>query len=221
MTAMRVCAVLFMLGAVAAAGSRGFAADADKGTADGSADVNLTPQEIAEKEARKACKVDICRALHTKDASGDIACHVIKSWRKEQLTKLVSRLKVTWPYDGAQCSMELNVKRDDLARAMREPKVAIEFQKHTVTCTIASEKKGATEFKFDLTPKVTFENGKAIKAHANWGKVDAPMLIKSAMWTATAADNTVNLLSGTIVDEVNDFVSKRCDEVKDQWAVQH
>jgi hypothetical protein len=221
MTAMRVCAVLFMLGAVAAAGSRGFAADADKATADSSADVNLTPQEIAEKEARKACKVDICRALHTKDASGDIACHVIKSWRKEQLVKLVSKLKVTWPYDGAQCSMELSVKRDDLARAMTEPKVEIEFQKHTVTCTIASEKKGATEFKFDLTPKVTFENGKAIKAHANWGKVAAPTLIKSAMWTATAADNTVNLLSGTIVDEVNDFVSKRCDEVKDQWAAQH
>jgi hypothetical protein len=221
MTTMRVCAVLFMLGVVAASGSRGFAADADKATADSSADVNLTPQEIAEKEARKACKVDICRALHTKDASGEIACHVIKSWRKEQLAKLVSKLKVTWPYDGAQCSMELSVKRDDLARAMTEPKVEIEFQKHTVMCTIASEKKGATEFKFDLTPKVTFENGKATKAHANWGKVEAPTLIKSAMWTATAADNTVNLLSGTIVDEVNDFVSKRCDEVKDQWAAQH
>lgn len=221
MTAMRVCAVLFMLGAVAAAGARGFAADTDKATADSSADANLTPQEIAEKEARKACKVDICKALHTKDASGDIACHVIKSWRKEQLAKLVSKLKVTWPYDGAQCSMELSVKRSDLAQAMTEPKVEIEFQKHTVTCTIASEKKGATEFKFDLTPKVTFENGTATKALANWGKVEAPTLIKSAMWTATAADNTVNLLSGTIVDEVNDFVSKRCDEVKDQWAVQH
>lgn len=221
MTAMRVCAVLFMLGAVAAAGARGFAADTDKATADSSADANLTPQEIAEKEARKACKVDICKALHTKDASGDIACHVIKSWRKEQLAKLVSKLKVTWPYDGVQCSMELSVKRSDLARAMTEPKVEIEFQKHTVTCTIASEKKGATEFKFDLTPKVTFENGTATKALANWGKVEAPTLIKSAMWTATAADNTVNLLSGTIVDEVNDFVSKRCDEVKDQWAVQH
>lgn len=221
MIAMRACAVLFMLGLAAALGSHGFAADAAKTTADSSADANLTPQEIAEKEARKACKVDICRALHTKDASGDIACHVIKSWRKEQLAKLVSKLKVTWPYDGAQCSMELSVKREDLARAMTEPKVEIEFQKHTVTCTIASEKKGATEFKFDLTPKVTFENGKATKAHANWGKVEAPTLIKSAMWTATAADNTVNLLSGTIVVEVNDFVSKRCDEVKDQWAVQH
>jgi hypothetical protein len=185
------------------------------------ADINLTPQEKAEKEARKACKVDICKALHAKSASGDIACHVIKSWRKEQLVKLVGKLKITWPYDGAHCAMDLSVKRDDLARAMTMPKVEIEFQKHTVTCTIASEKKGATDFKFELKPKVTFENGKATKAHANWGKIEAPTLIKSAMWTATAADNTVNLLSGTIVTEVNDFVSRRCDEVKDQWAAQH
>lgn len=216
----RACAILFMLGVMAGPGGAAFAAEADK-AADSSADAQLTPQEIAEKEARKACKVDICRALRTKDASGDIACHVIKSWRKEQLVKLVSKLKVTWPYDGAHCSTELSVKRGDLTRAMTEPKIEIEFQKHTVTCTIASEKKGATEFKFDLTPKVTFENGRATKAHANWGKIEAPTLIKSAMWTATAADNTVNLLSGTIVDEVNDFVSKRCDEVKDQWAAQH
>lgn len=211
---------LLVLGmAMAVAANSAVAAEpADKSI---DADVNLTPQETAEKEARKACKVDICKALHAKDASGDIACHVIKSWRKEQLVKLVGKLKVTWPYDGAQCSMQLSVKRDDLVRAMTEPKVEIEFQKHTVTCTIASEKKGATDFKFDLTPKVTFENGKATKARANWGKIEAPTLIKSAMWTATAADNTVNLLSSTIVTEVNDFVSRRCDEVKDQWAAQH
>ena len=53
---------------------------------------------------------------------------------------------------------------------------------------------------------------------AHWGKIEAPTLIKSALWTATAADNTVNILSGSIVEEVNTFVSKRCDEVKDQWA---
>jgi hypothetical protein len=210
---------LLVLGmAMAVAANSAVAAEPDKSI---DADVNLTPQETAEKEARKACKVDICKALHSKDASGDIACHVIKSWRKEQLVKLVGKLKVTWPYDGAQCAMQLSVKRDDLVRAMTEPKVEIEFQKHTVTCTIASEKKGATDFKFDLTPKVTFENGKATKARANWGKIEAPTLIKSAMWTATAADNTVNLLSSTIVTEVNDFVSRRCDEVKDQWAAQH
>ena len=106
---------LLVLGmAMAVAANSAVAAEPDKSI---DADVNLTPQETAEKEARKACKVDICKALHSKDASGDIACHVIKSWRKEQLVKLVGKLKVTWPYDGAQCAMQLSVKRDDLVRA--------------------------------------------------------------------------------------------------------
>jgi len=191
----------------------------DSGTVLGDPDGPLTPEEAAEKEARKACKVDLCRAFHSKDTSGsDIACHVIKSWRKEQLAKLVSKVKISWPYDGAHCSMDLNVKRADLVKAMTEPKAEIQFAKHTVTCSIASEKSGSTDFSFELAPKVTFENGKAVKAQADWGKIEAPTLIKSALWTATAADNTVNILSSSITEEVNTFIGKRCDEVKDQWA---
>ena len=37
----------------------------------------------------------------------------------------------------------------------------------------------------------------------------------------TSGDPNLAGGSGTIVDELNDFVSKRCDEVKDQWAAQH
>ncbi len=192
---------------------------ADSGSVLGDPDGPLTPEEKAEKDARQACKVDLCRAFRTQDTSGgDIACHVIKSWRKEQLVKLVAKLKVTWPYDGAHCFTDLSVRRSDLVKAMTEPKADIDFVKHTVKCSIASEKKGSTDFSFELAPRVTFENGKAVKAKANWGKIEAPTLIKSALWAATAADNTVNILSGTIVEEVNTFISKRCDEVKDQWA---
>lgn len=193
-------------------------ASKDAGVVLGDPEGPLTPEEKAEKEARQACKVDLCKAFRSKDTAGsDIACHVIKSWRKEQLVKLVGKLKVTWPYDGAHCTTDLSAKRGDLIKAMTEPKAEIEFVKHTVTCSIASEK-GPTDFSFELTPKVTFENGKATKAQANWGKIEGPTLIKSALWTATAADNSVNILSSTIVEEVNDFISKRCDEVKDQWA---
>jgi hypothetical protein len=199
--------------------SAGAAKASDSGKVLGDPVGPLTPEEKAEKASRQACKVDLCKAFHSKDASGsDIACHVVKSWRKEQLVKLVGKLKVTWPYDGAHCSTDLSVKRSDLVKAMTEPKAEVVFVKHTVTCSIASEKKGATDFSFDLTPKVTFENGKAIKAQAQWGKIEAPTLIKSALWTATAADNTVNILSRSIVEEVNEFITKRCDEVKDQWA---
>jgi hypothetical protein len=200
------------------------AADAAKPAPDstsvlGDPDGPLTPEEKAEKEARQTCKVDLCRAFRSKDTSGsDIACHVVKSWRKEQLVKLVAKIKVSWPYEGAHCSTDLTIKRADLIKAMSEPKAELDLPNHKVTCSIANEKKDATDFSFELAPKVMFENGKAVKAEAHWGKIEAPTLIKSALWTATAADNTVNILSGTIAEEVNTFIGKRCDEVKDQWA---
>jgi hypothetical protein len=219
MNSTTVFAALFAFAAVTSLTNvtRGAEAEQPAASAD---EAKLTPQEQAEKDSRKACKIEICKAFHSKTATGEISCHVIKSWRKKRIAKLVSKLKVNWPFGGVHCSTDLNIEREDLVKAMTEPKVEITFQKHSVTCSIESAKSGAKEFKFELTPKVKFENGKATEAHANWGKIEAPTLIKSAMWTATAADNTVNLLSGTIVDEVNDFISKHCDEVKDEWAAQ-
>ena len=81
----------------------------------------------------------------------------------------------------------------------------------------AGEKEPA-EIKFSFAPKVQFEGGKAVKAQLNWGKIEAPTLIKTAMWTATATDNTFNVLQSTIVEDINDFVSNKCDEVKDEWS---
>ena len=212
-----VLIVLLIFCAACLRGKMTISAEADKSAA--ATDANLTPEEKAEKEARKICKVDLCEAFHTKETAGnDVARRVVKSWRKEQLIKLVGKLKVNWPHDGVRCTMDLSVKRAALIRAMTGKAVEIQFPEHAVTCVIASDKSGATHFKFKLAPKVKFENGKAMEAHAHWGKIEAPTLIKSALWTATSADNTVNLLSSTIVDEVNDFVSKKCDEVKDQWA---
>ena len=87
-----------------------------------------------------------------------------------------------------------------------------------VACSIQREKKEATKIDIDFAPTVTFENGKAVKAKINWGKLSAPTLVKGAMWTATATDNTLNVLQSTLVEDINDFISKKCDEVKDEWA---
>jgi hypothetical protein len=149
------------------------AVEADKSTSDAAGtgldpdDKDLAPEDKAEKEGRKACKADLCRAFHAKETAGkDIACHVIKSWRKESLVKLVGKLKVTWPYGGVHCDLDLSAKRADLGKALAEPKVEAALDKHTVTCTIAGEKSADTEFKFELAPRVKFENGKATEAKA-------------------------------------------------------
>ncbi len=205
--------------ATEAASTPAGASATDVKPSDSPPEVELTAEEKAEKEARKACKADICSAFRAKQAAGaDIACTVVKSWRKEQLGKLVGKMKVSWPYEGVRCTSAVNLKRADLDKAMSSDKIEVQLDKHSVACTVNRAKDGPTEIKFEFSPKVTFEKGKATKAKINWGKIEAPALVKSALWTATAADNTINMLSGTLVEDINDFIGKKCDEVKDQWA---
>lgn len=181
-------------------------------------EAELTAEEKAERDGRKACKVAMCAAFRAKQATGgDIACDITKSWRKEQLAKLVGKLKVTWPYAGVRCTSKVALKRADLVKAMSEPKLDLQLDTHSVACDVNRDTEAATKIAFDFKPKVTFENGKATAAEMNWGKIDAPTLVKSALWTATAADNTVNILSSTLVEDINDFIGKKCDEVKDAW----
>ncbi|HEX6830350.1 MAG TPA: hypothetical protein VF090_02260, partial [Methyloceanibacter sp.] len=51
---------------------------------------DLTPEERAEKQARKACKVKLCDILATKDPQGDdVACDIVKTWREQDITKML------------------------------------------------------------------------------------------------------------------------------------
>lgn len=179
--------------------------------------VVLTPAEIAEREGRKACKVAICAGFHNRKADGsDIACNVVKTWRKETLNAMVSKAKVSWPWGPVTCTADVKVKRDLLIRAMTEDKYEAQLDQHHVVCEVEQEK-GPSKITFDFKPKVTFEKGKATKAALNWGKIDAPALVKGAMWTATATDNTFNVLQGSMVEDINDFITTKCDEVKADW----
>ena len=179
----------------------------------------LTPEEKLERDARKECKVAICAIFHDRKATGpDVSCNVIKSWRKEQLDKMVSKAKVSWPWGAVKCVADVKLKRADIIKAMTEPKYELALDKHQVKCEVARDKEAKAEINFDFSPKVMFEKGKAVKSSLNWGKIEAPALVKGAMWTATATDNTFNVLQSTIVEDINDFVDKKCTEVKDEWA---
>lgn len=185
----------------------------------GLTDAELTPEERAERDARKSCKVEICKGFRNPAGlSGDVSCSILKSWRKTQLDKMVSKAKVSWPWGAVRCNSDIKLSRADLAKAMSEAKYDLKLAPHHVACTIDREKKDDAQIDIDFTPTVSFENGKAVKAKINWGKVEAPTLVKGAMWTATATDNTFNVLQSTLIEDINDFISKKCDEVKDDWS---
>jgi len=176
-----------------------------------------TEEEKQERQTRRACAVAVCSTLHLhKPATGDVACSIRKTWRKEVLAGILSRGRITWPWGSARCTGELRLDRAVLVRAMTEPELEAQFDKHDIRCEIEGEKE-TYEVKLQVHPKVTFRQGKAVKAKLNWGKIEAPKLAQTALWSATAADNTFGVLQSTVVDDINDFIQTRCQEVKAEW----
>jgi hypothetical protein len=177
----------------------------------------LTPEEMAEREGRRACKAALCAAFRNPANGENVACTIKKSFRKEQLQKIVSKAKVSWPWGRVVCSADLKADRSVLSKALTTEKQLLTFDPHKVACEIEHDGAAPSSITAEMTPSVTFENGKAVKAVMNWGKVEGPTLVKGVMWTATATDNTVNVLGTMVVDDMNDFVTAKCDEVKTDW----
>jgi hypothetical protein len=72
---------------------------------------DLTPEERAEKQARKACKVKICDILATKDAQGDDAsCDIVKTWREADITKMLGG-RFDWTWGKAVCHSRSSARR--------------------------------------------------------------------------------------------------------------
>jgi len=176
-----------------------------------------TEEEKKEREVRRACAVALCSTLHNrKPDTGDVSCSVRKTWRKEHITKVLAKGKLSWPWGDARCSTELKFDRATLVKAMSEKNYDAQFPEHQVSCELDREAE-KYQVKLNIQPKVTFADGKAVKAVMNWGKIEAPMLAKSALWSATAADNTFGVLQSTVVEDINDFIQNKCEDVKAEW----
>jgi hypothetical protein len=176
-----------------------------------------TEEERQEREARRACAVQVCSTLHQRrPETGQVTCRLRKTWRKEVLTAVMARGKLPWPWGKAHCVGELTLDRATLIKAMQEPQFEAQFPKHDIRCELENEQ-DKFDVKFEIKPKVTFKDGKAVKAALNWGKIEAPKLAKTALWSATAADNSFGVLQSTVVEDINEFIQTRCMEVKEQW----
>ena len=175
----------------------------------------LTPEERAEKEARKACKAKICGIIATRDPVGDdVSCDIVKTWREEDIVKMLGG-KISWPWGKAVCQSRLELKRTALASAMSAASYEIVMPVQKVRCTLAQKTEGEPyTVEVTLAPKVKFENGKAIEASINWGEAEAPLFIYPLVYAGTGLDNQTNVLGPEVVRMVNEFTTKKCAELK-------
>ncbi len=182
-----------------------------------SAKTELTAEERAEKQARKACKIKICDILATKDPQGDdVSCDIVKTWREQDITKMLGG-RFDWPWGKAVCQSKLELKRQPLARAMSEAKYEVAMPAQKVRCSFAQKGEGEPYVvEITLAPKVKFENGKATTASINWGEASAPMFIYPLIYAGTALDNSANVLGPEVARMVNEFTTKKCSEVRSE-----
>lgn len=181
-----------------------------------SSKVQLTPQEKAEQEARKACKIEICDIIATREPLGDdIACAIKKTWRPDSLTEMLGD-QIGWPWGKAVCESKLNLSRADLAEAMLVADTIIKMNKFAVSCALHRDSSEPYVVEVELAPEVTFMNGKAVSATINWGDVSAPLLIYPLVYASAGVDNQSNVLGSKVVTMVNEFTQKKCAEVKDE-----
>ena len=181
----------------------------------GAAERQLTPEEAAEKQARKECKKKICDIVATRDPNGEnVSCDIVKTWREEDIVKMLGG-KVSWPWGKAVCQSKLELERKSLALAMSETSHEIVMPVQKVRCTLAQKAEGEPyTVEVTLAPKVKFADGKATEASINWGEATAPLLIYPLIYAGTGLDNKTNVLGPEVVRMVNEFATKKCTEVK-------
>ncbi len=175
----------------------------------------LTPEELAEKESRKACKIQICSVFRSKKVSGEqISCHIKKSMREKAIKEMVTGGKIGWRWGKIYCQFDLKLAQADLASVVTKGEYELKIKPHTINCKVDRKKDNKWhKISVGIAPLVKFKNGKAVEGHMNWGAVEAPIIFKGLIWPGVKLDNQVNFIGGKMVKMVNGFMTKKCDQV--------
>ncbi len=183
---------------------------------DASVSPELTARMAKEKEDRKACKIEICKAFAAPADGPVITCAVTKTWLGSEIQAGFLGDKLTWPWGPAQCSAAIDLDRKAIAEAASKPSATMKLKKHDITCKLDHKDPAegtAYDLKLSIEPIVTFEGGKAIKAEMGWSSIEAPILARTAIWTATTADANFSVIANGVVRQINSFLTDKCKEV--------
>ena len=167
-----------------------------------------------EKEARRACKITICKAFAAPKADGGpIACNVTKTWVATEIQKRFLGNRLSWPWGHAQCVANIEIDSAQVAAVMQTSGATLKLKKHDISCTL--HKKDASKgvaytVKLSIQPEVAFDKGKAVEVKMGWSNIQAPALAKGAIWSATKLDQAFSVMSSGIKKEINDFLYSKC-----------
>ena len=201
---MRVRSVVSRSGLMAVACGVALAAGA------GFANAQALAETVSERDALKACEKKICEIVVKKEAGGgDFACTLTKTWAKDKIKEGIEKKRLSWSLGNARCVIDVGMKRADILEAMSKPTHTIELAPQTVKCQVEWEK-DTLDVAVTLSPKIQFKGGKAEKAWLGVKNIEAPAVIRGAIWTVAQAEDYFGLFHTDMVAEINEFTGQKC-----------
>jgi hypothetical protein len=166
-------------------------------------------EDKGEKDRLAACERDLCTIIVKREAGGDLRCALQKTWAGKVIKEGVEQKKLTWGFGDVRCSLDLVAKRQEMIDALTKPEYEYKFGTQTVRCDVEREKE-VMKITVALAPKFQFRGGKATKAWLGIGTIEAPTVVKGAIWTAAQLEDTFGIVHGDLIREINEFVHNRC-----------
>jgi hypothetical protein len=177
----------------------------------GSAGAALALQpDPAERDKLKGCEKNICTILTKKEtAGGDLACGLSKTWSKDDIKSGIEKKKVSWTLGDARCTIDIKIARASLIDAVSKPDSVLDFGPQTVKCIVEREKE-ETPINITMAPKITFKGGQAVTAILGVKEIEAPAVVKGAIWTAATLEDNVGLFHTDMLKHINEFIGPKC-----------
>ena len=171
---------------------------------------NALERPADEKAKLKACEKQLCTIILKKETSGpDLTCNVGRTWEKSKIVKGVKEKRISWTFGDARCTVNVKMPRSGIINALTKPSHELALEKHTISCQV-ERTDGIDTVKIDMAPKMSFKGGKAEKTWLNVSNIEAPTLIKGALWTVSTIEDNLGLFHSEMIEEINEFIHEKC-----------
>ncbi len=175
-----------------------------------------TPEEQAETDNRKACKIKVCKVFASKKIEGeDVSCDLVKTVHKEDIEKKYLGGKISWPFGKAQCTTSVKLSRAMLVKGVTTDGFEGTIGKTDVSCNLyTSDGKDKHVVTFSLAPKIKWKGGKAETVALNITNIGGTALAKTGVWTIAKANNYFGVLDSPVKEKFNGFTGACADYLK-------
>ena len=167
----------------------------------------------AEKEARRACKIEICKAFE-KGSGAPVACSFTKTWRRQDILARIVGGSYVWGYGHVQCKTDVKLDRDGAGKALHEAEASLALGAHQLNCSVEDKdtsKGEAFKVRVSLSPTLAFKGGKVNGVDFGSIETDGSSLASAAITSAMAIEKVSGAISSAAAAEMNEFLFEKCN----------